>query len=112
MKKMLLQSALFLGALSILGESVGAMPLANAPHQIFVAKADWQCGHGWHVTSWGTCRPDRPASYYGYYAWPYRYDEYGEYDWYPGYGWRHRSGRSDDDYGQHDNYSQDDDSED
>lgn len=111
MKWMLLQTALFLGALSIMGDNVGAMPLANAPHETPVTKADWQCGQGWHVTSWGGCRRNRPASY-RYYTWPYRYDEYGGYDWYPGYGWHHKYGWSDDDYSQHDDYGQDDDSDD
>lgn len=108
MKKILLQSVLFLAALSILGESVGAMPLANAPHETLVTNVDWQCGRGWHVTSWGGCRPNRPASYQ-YYAWPYRDDDYGGYDWEPGHGWHHKYGWSDDNDSQHGDYGQDDD---
>ncbi|MBS0247825.1 MAG: hypothetical protein JSR61_14510 [Proteobacteria bacterium] len=112
MTKMLMQSVLFLGALSIFGGGAGAMPVANASHRIYVTKTDWQCGQHWHVTPSGTCRPNRPARYYGYYSWRYLPDGSTGYGWYPGYGWRHSDGWSDYDYRQYDDDDPDDNSED
>ena len=88
MRKLLLKAAVLIGALSLWGGSAAAMPFGRALHAPDVIQADWQCGRGWHVTSWGTCRPDRRIDY-RFSSWPYRYDGYRTYDWSEDHDWRH-----------------------
>ncbi|MBI5132955.1 MAG: hypothetical protein HZA66_26245 [Rhodopseudomonas palustris] len=88
MRQTLLKAAMLMGALSLWGGGAAAMPIGRALHAPDVIQADWQCGHGWHVTSWGTCRPDRRIDY-RFSSWPYRYDGYRADDWSEDHDWRH-----------------------
>jgi hypothetical protein len=89
MRKSPLIAAVLMSAASLWGGSAMAMPLASSPHAPDVIRADWQCGQGWHVTSWGTCRPNRRLGY-RYSSWPYRYyDGYRAYGWTDDHDWRH-----------------------
>jgi hypothetical protein len=97
MKNSLLKAAVLMGTLSLWGGGAVAMPFGHAlqasPN---VIQADWQCGRGWHLTSWGTCRPDRRLGY-RFSSWPYRYDGYRAYDWSDDHDWHHDHDPSDDD---------------
>ncbi|MGP9812652.1 GCG_CRPN prefix-to-repeats domain-containing protein [Rhodopseudomonas sp. NSM] len=85
-----------MGALTLGGGSAVAMPLGHALHAPDVIQAGWQCGRGWHVTSWGTCRPDRRLDY-RFSSWPYRYDGHRAEDWRDDHGWSRDHDPSDDD---------------
>ncbi|MGX7743029.1 GCG_CRPN prefix-to-repeats domain-containing protein [Rhodopseudomonas parapalustris] len=98
MRKLLLKAAILMGTLSLWNGSALAMPLGRALLHTSpdVIQADWQCGRGWHVTSWGTCRPDRRLGY-RFSSWPYRYDGYRADAWSDEYSWPHDDPSHDDD---------------
>lgn len=96
MRKLLLNAVVLMGALSLWGGGAGAMPLGRAQYAPDASPADWQCGRGWHVTSWGDCRPNRRLDY-RFSSWPYRYDVYPADGWSDGRDWRHYHHWHDDD---------------
>ncbi|UYO51514.1 GCG_CRPN prefix-to-repeats domain-containing protein [Rhodopseudomonas palustris] len=89
MKKLLWKAVLLMGTMSLWSGGAAAMPVGYALHRSpDVIQADWQCGLGWHVTSWGNCRPNRRLDY-RFSSWPYRYDDDRIYDWSDDHEWRH-----------------------
>lgn len=88
MRRLLLNAAVLMSVLCLWGGEAGAMPFSRGLHAPDVIRADWQCGRGWHITSWGNCRPDRRPDY-RFSSWPYRYEGYRAYDWSEDHDWRH-----------------------
>ncbi|WP_420133824.1 GCG_CRPN prefix-to-repeats domain-containing protein [Rhodopseudomonas sp.] len=92
-------AAVLMSMASLWAGSAIAMPFGSSSHAPDLVRADWQCGRGWHVTSWGICRPDRRLGY-RYSSSPYRYDDgYSAYGWTADHDWpHHHDGHHDHDW--------------